>query len=209
MNQVRINVKTDRWTCPAKCKDYEVHPLQECKKFINSYNAKQWHVLRMNNICFRCLSAGHMCSRCPEGEEIPDPALTAGSDLHPILMASHSPFPRAKKLTVHGGVATGTAGGGEWPVRLPVQEVMLTDGQSVTLMFDSGSQVTLISREAAERINATVIGSSGIEIIGIGRGRSQQENLYRVDLKGITGDSLEIEAHGISNLAVPIVDYNL
>ena len=37
-----------------------------------------------------------------------------------------------------------------------------------TAMFDTGSQVTMISREGAETIDATEIGSSTLEIIGIG-----------------------------------------
>ena len=39
VNQVRAKVKVDRWTCPAKCRDYELHPLQECKRFTNSSKA--------------------------------------------------------------------------------------------------------------------------------------------------------------------------
>ena len=49
----------------------------------------------------------------------------------------------------------------------------MQNGSKVNVLYDSGSQVTLVTQELADRLNFSRARKSNIEVVGIGEGVSQ------------------------------------
>ena len=78
----------------------------------------------------------------------------------PVPAESTPGDPVPEKIQVHGGVASLAAMGKSWPVLLPAQRLIAAKGASFMVMFDSGSQITLVTRECADFLNAKAVGIS-------------------------------------------------
>ena len=58
------------------------------------------------------------------------------------------------------------------PVMVPAQVILDPSGDQYTVMFDTGSQITLITKDCAMRLGAKEIGESTLVILGIGNGQA-------------------------------------
>ena len=56
---------------------------------------------------------------------------------------------------------------------VPAQVIRSEKGQHHNIMFDTGSQITLIAQECAKALGAKEIGESTLVIIGLGNGRAR------------------------------------
>jgi hypothetical protein len=197
--------KNGKFTCPAKCKVENRHELEGCEKFRKCSNPKQWGIIRKNNLCLACFSADHFVSSCPglaggESAGVGQPA-----QLHPLLVASSLPSTQYRtvcgRMTSHHKSKNGVA-------YVPMQEVVAINGMSANLMIDGGSQVSLISAEAATRLGALIIDDSHIKVEGIGGGVSFPDKLCRVSIRADKGTIFVITAHIVKELRVPAMDYD-
>ena len=76
------------------------------------------------------------------------------------------------------------------------------------VMFDSGSQITLITRECADFLNAKAVGISCVEVIGIGCGKTNPDQMFEVPVYDTHGNLTEFIAHGVPELSVTIAPYD-
>ena len=67
-------------------------------------------------------------------------------------------------------------------------------------MFDTGSQITLITKDCAMRLGAKEIGESTLVILGIGNGRALPYKVYEITLSSISGEPVTFRAHSVSEL---------
>ena len=73
------------------------------------------------------------------------------------------------------------------------------------VMFDSGSQITLVTRKCAKSLNAKAVGISCAEVIGIGCGKtSPPDQIFEVPVYDTHGNLTDFAAHGVPELNVVI-----
>ena len=137
----------------------------------------------------------------PELPEVPAVPMPVSAETTP-----DDPMPA--KMQVHGGVASLAAMGKSWPVLLPAQRLVAANGASFMVMFDSGSQITLVTRECAEFLNAKAVGISCVEVVGIGCGKTNPDQIFEVPVYDTHGNLTEFLAHGVPELSVAISPYD-
>jgi hypothetical protein len=76
-------------------------------------------------------------------------------------------------------------------------------------MYDSGSEVTIVSNKAARLLRAGKFGKSNIEITGVGGGVTHPDWVFSIDFPGIDGDRLNVLAHGINGLGIHVEQQDL
>ena len=76
------------------------------------------------------------------------------------------------------------------------------------VMFDSGSQITLISKDCARRVEARLVGQSTVQIIGIGKGRTSPHQVVEVVLPGQEGKPISFRAHSVPELEVDVARHD-
>ena len=81
------------------------------------------------------------------------------------LLASLQLLYKGKPITA-GYVSSAMAGTGS-PVMVPAQAIKNEEGKHHNLMFDTGSQIKLITRECAKDLGAKEVGESTLIILGL------------------------------------------
>ena len=104
-------------------------------------------------------------------------------------------------------MASLAAMGKSWPVLLPAQRLVAANGVSFMVMFDSSSQITLVTRECAELLNAKAVGISCVEVMGIGCGKTSPDQIFEVPVFDTHGNLTEFTARGVPELSVVISPY--
>ena len=110
--------------------------------------------------CFSCLNKGHSIRDCQKGE----------GEMNWLLASPQEPF-RGKPISA-GCISSAVAGTGS-PVMVPAQVILSKEGLHHNVMFDTGSQITLITQECVKALDAKEIGESTLVILGIGNGQSR------------------------------------
>ena len=151
-------VIAQRFKCAAKCSNIEIHSLQECRSFEEASLAKHWKIVKRYDRCFLCLGSGHCAEDCVE----------VGDRQHEDCVGSHHPLlhqqTKLKRQLVEAG-ATSYSRSQQYRI---VQSLYMQDGSKINVLFDSGSQVTLITQELAVRLNLSRAWKSNIEVVGLG-----------------------------------------
>ena len=109
--------------------------------------------------CYKCLNKGHESSVCPFPRE---------EEVHPLISIKkvRKPQPISAGCVSAASTSTGSPG------MVPAQVILDLSGDRYTVMFDTGSQITLITKDCAMRLGAKEIGESTLVILGIGNGRA-------------------------------------
>ena len=104
----------------------------------------------MEDRCLSCLNTGHALRDCKKGKK-----------MHKLLASLQLLF-KGKPITA-GYVSSAMAGTGS-PVMVPAQAIKNEEGKHHNLMFDTGSQIKLITRECAKDLGAKEVGESTLII---------------------------------------------
>ena len=91
---------------------------------------------------------------------------------------------------------------------VPAQVILDLSGDRYTVMFDTGSQITLITKDCAMRLGAKEIGESTLVILGIGNGRALPYKVYEITLSSISGEPVTFRAHSVSELKIEVANYD-
>ena len=174
--------------CLAKCRQNESHDLTNCDTFLTLPNGTKWKIIRRNRLCHVCYSSAQKSGRCADHQE-------------------------EKQLVSCSGEAHTEEEGRKWvnanPVMLQAQEINLSDGSLCVALFDTGSQITLITEYFAKLNKLDRIGDSKIVVHGIGEREVLPGGKYEVPLRKRNGDVLRVVAHGVDRIvsALPMIDW--
>ena len=91
---------------------------------------------------------------------------------------------------------------------VPAQVILDPSGDRYTIMFDTGSQITLITKDCAMRLGAKEIGESTLVILGIGNGRALPYKVYEITLSSISGEPVTFRAHSVNKLKIEAANYD-
>ena len=172
-------------SCPM-CKSKDHNTLARCGEFLKLDSAGRYSAVRNNSVCYNCLSAGHQVSKCNSSftckyckkkhhtllhrestsgaatEEFQDDG-DAPVGLAAIKSTASITAPGAKTKTKKGSIVFLCT------VQLPCIDAG-GNKQFLRAMLDTGSQVNVISADAAEKLQLP-LQASDISIRGVGAGR--------------------------------------
>ena len=74
------------------------------------------------------------------------------------------------------------------------QVILDPSGDRYTVMFDTRSQITLITKDCAMRLGAKEIGESTLVILGRGNGQALPYKVYEITLSSISGEPVTFRA---------------
>ena len=139
--------------CVEGCSNPLLHPLEECEYFLRLSVSKRRELSRNGKRCYKCLNRGHESNDCliPQEEEV-----------HPLIAKKKvsEPQPISEGCVSAASTSTGS------PVMVPAQVILDPPDDQYTVMFDTGSQITLITKDCVMRLGAKEIGESTLVILG-------------------------------------------
>ena len=91
---------------------------------------------------------------------------------------------------------------------VPAQVILDPSGNRYTVMYDTGSQITMITKDCARKLGAKEIGESTLVILGIGNGRALPYKIYEITLTSISGEPATFRAHSVSELKIEVANYD-
>ena len=94
------------------------------------------------------------------------------------------------------------------PVMVPAQVILDPSGNRYTVMYDTGSQITMITKDCARKLGAKEIGESTLVILGIGNGGALPYKIYEITLTSISGEPATFRAHSVSELKIEVANYD-
>jgi len=197
-----------RFCCPAECQRNVAHRLQDCPAFIEMSVRQRWRVAKKDRRCYRCLSAGHPMDECDDFTELCKESDPICNYHHELLHVTKDHEVEDDRVVVSAGVASGQQVK-DCPSLLPAQKVDIKGGSTATVMYDSGSQVTLVDNKFAKKSNLKVVEKSNIIVNGMAGGNFAPENVYEVSLKKFDGGTELVKAHGVARIMSDLPEQNL
>jgi hypothetical protein len=95
------------------------------------------------------------------------------------------------------------------PVQLVIQEVKIEGRPNCVVMYETGSQSTVILNSYAKEANLKKVGVSNVCVRGMGGGTVEPDNLYEVPLVEREGGVTKIKAHGVKEIVGELPTLNL
>ena len=137
--------------CFEGCSNPLLHPLEECEYCMELPVTNRRELCCNGRKCYKCLNRGHESSDCPFPRE---------EEVHPLISIKKVSRPQPISAGCVSAASTSTGS----PVMVPAQVILDPSGDQYTVMFDTGSQITLITKDCAMRLGAKDIGESTLVI---------------------------------------------
>ena len=212
----RARIAKDRDACKA-CQGIKCEELKKCSMYLSLNTCKRLAIVKNNLYCYLCLSKCHMLRDCTCGQPL-CPINDCNEIFHPLL--HWHKVPRMQRRPVEadkgggdepmdGREAVHACSGIEGATLLPSQTIMAGNGQRFNVLYDTGSQVTLISESCAKLLGAKRVGTSNLEVTGVGLGKTCPKDIFEITLTSREGDPYEILAHGVETLSIKLPETDL
>ena len=185
--------------CTGKCwlHDVDGHEIYNCGKFKSLNSESRLEAAKSRGICFKCLGGYHLARNCTSGSQC---SVKTGNETcsryhHPLLHDAWSHNGSDNASNVHNCkgnralFAIGTAS---------------CEGRPVSILYDSGSDTTLIRHERAPELG---LDGKTITMNMIKVGNDEDSFVtkeYRVSLQDKDGNIVEITAIGIYEISTRI-----
>jgi hypothetical protein len=149
-------------------------------------------VVLKRKLCQFCLESTHRRSQC-----------TVESDFHHTLQrqdTNHNEptFVQREVITAPSLVLAEVTEVS--PVQLVVQEVKMEGRPNCVVIYNTGSQSTLVLNSHAKKANLKKVGVSNVYVRGMGGGTVEPDDLYEVPLVEREGGVTKIKAHVVKEL---------
>ena len=190
------------------------HKSEECSEVIAPHNRK--NILMKSDKCFICLRVGHTSFKCfskakcknfkgrhhvaicsaNSSSNCPDPAPA-------INRETQAEAASASSLNVHAtSWVSSTASSG---VKVALQTALAyVNGVKMRILFDTGSQKTFISKNAASRLSVVPVRNEKLGIKAFGRSEAEIEkrDVYELIMCPVfAGESVTIEAYEVCEIS--------
>ncbi len=213
--RTRDSETDSQWQCKVLTCAETCHPLIACQQFRLLPAQERWDVVPLNSLCKGCLTPGHGTTvrACPFRGELDD--LCAGYKCkqahHQLLHVSGRPglsrHPRpgqadaASKQRDAQAVAAAVQLEPQPPVQLVTQRIRTAAGRPCITFWDTGSQVTLITHEAAKDMGLKPIPGPPLNLMGVGNSQKTRSTVrYKIPLVDTGGRTVEVAAYGIGHI---------
>ena len=186
------------------------HTTEQCREFIDKTVQEKKSLLAKNRACFRCFEK-HMRKDCQANDACKNCGLTNHHTLMcnpPKGTSGNSNADKTKSADVDYVEATGCHASkkSHSTVLFPIMSTKVVGtAQQVSLFFDSGSNTTYITHEAAKRVKADRIGQVKLNITAVGNVETAYYTTqYKVKL--VTKDQavVNVVAYGLEEITGPV-----
>jgi len=200
------NVATSGKTVTCFIHPEGTHQLESCRKFNELSIEDKYGILKEHHACYRCLKKhprgkchGKRCNNCSRnnhhillcrGNTAVDKSSKDSSDSITSITSNHC--------------QTGTS-------LLPIQNLTLFGSpKTLTVFFDGGSNASLITHQAAQRLKAKKVRSLTLDLTITGNIETQHDtSVYEILLKSSVGTPVSILAYGLEQITGEIDQLNL
>jgi hypothetical protein len=183
--------------CQVRCREKQDHMLSNCPNYLSLNLGQRWEVVLKRKLCQFCSEADHRCAQCPREK-----------DFHYTLqreeMQVHYRTTYSKKAVAATAAPLEIA-----PVQLVVQEVKVQNGPKCVVMFDNGSQATLVLNSFAKNAQLKRVEDSNISVRGIGSGMVQPNGMYELSMVKLTGGTVKVKAHDVDHVVGELPNLDL
>ena len=181
--------------CFKGCDNPSPHPESECEYYLGLSVSKRRDLCHKWRRCYKCLAKGYDYGECQSALE---------EEVHPLLSIRKSGKPDPISAGYVSVALTSTGS----PVMVSAQVILDPSGDQYTVMFNTGSQITLITKDCATKLGAKEIGDSIVVILGIRNGRALPYKIYEVTLISTSGEPVTFRAHSVSELKIEVAEYD-
>jgi hypothetical protein len=112
-------------------------------------------------------------------------------------------YSRESVVLENGAVVVGTAASGSVPIRLMIQSIKVNNGSNMRVMWDCGSQVSLITHACA-KMEQMASSKTNLHIKGVGQASCRSSLIYAVPLEDKDGNVVFLKAYGVDVLTSPV-----
>jgi len=177
------------------------HSTETCRKFSSLSNEDKYSLLKQHHACFRCLRKhprskcqGEKCSQCKRNNHhtlLCRDNSNKNSTSHKSSQDSSAPQSFVSSSHCKSGSSL-----------LPIQDVSLfRSSKIITVFYDSGSNASFITHDAARRCRAKRIRSIMLDLTTTGNVESQYStHIYEVTLRSTSDSPITILAYGLSEI---------
>jgi len=174
----------------------QFHQLSTCLKFKKMTRFARYELVRKWNLCRCCLSKGHWANRCDQ-----KPCSRCNQRHHLLLhREEQSVVPMEKAREITGAAANHVSQVGMEEILLPTVQVLVMDyyGQLVAIraLMDSGSQITIISENCAQRLKLKRNGDR-MELNGIGGGTTKSRGRVSIIMMSEKDPTFKLTAQAV------------
>jgi hypothetical protein len=208
-----------QWRCKVLTCAETCHPLIACPQFLLMPAKERGDLVALFSLCKGCLTPGHGITvlACPFRDELD--GLCAKPKCrqahHQLLHVEGKPSPRqhhqpGQDTAVskqHGAqvVATAVQLDHQPPVQLVTQRIRTAAGRSCVTFWDTGSQVTLMTHEAAKDMGLKPIPGPPLNLMGVGNSQKTRSTVrYKIPLVDTGGRTVEVAAYGMGHIMDPL-----
>ena len=145
------------WICGLQCSDRKFHYYPYCHNFNKLTVDEKSKIVELHNLCILCIKGSHSLSNCKSKNDPSNLCKVCNKEHHWLLHGAtvhgvtlHASFSAATTNGHHG--KTGNSSSGSGMVLLKVQYVPVKKSPNCLLLWDDGSQVSLITFSFADRI---------------------------------------------------------
>jgi hypothetical protein len=178
-----------RRVCQVRCREKTDHSLADCPKYLSLDLGHRWEVILKRKLCQFCLDAGHRRSQCP-----------SETDFHHTLQRQdthhYKPTYVQKKVIAASPLVPVEV----TPVQLAIQEVKVAGRPDCVVMFDSGSQSTVVLNSYAKEAGLRKVGISNVYVKGMGGSMMEPDKIFEVPLVKRGGEVAKVYAHGVKEI---------
>lgn len=176
------------------------HDIMDCYKFRNMNSKNRFEMAKAHGICFKCLRGYHSARNCNSGklcDVIVEGQGSCNWNHHSLL------HPEIRKGTLHNAVS------GKACTALLNVSVVYSRNQPVNVLWDSGSDVSLITHRMARKLGlkGRDISLSMVKVGNVIEHQSSKE--YCVPLMDKAGRVWDIDVIGINEISTTIKEVDL
>ena len=208
-----------QWRCKVPTCSESYHPLEQCQLFLQMSAEERGELVALSDLCRGCLTQGHgikaqtclfrnelksLCAwpKCKEahhqllhvdGEQSRCPHQYLGGD----AAAAKQRYAQAAAAVAHDAHQP--------PSQLMVQRIATKAKKSCLTLWDTGSQVSLTTHEAARGMRLEPIPGPPLNLKGVGDSQRTRSTVrYKIPLFDTGGRMKEVTAYGIDHIMAPI-----
>ena len=173
------------------------HAIASCDHFAKMTHDEKLSVMRKVGACFNCLQTGHIAKDCAE-----NPRCTVFSS-GKVCGKRHHPLLHRQSNTENKRIAIYNAQMKDDPALLAISTILCND-QLVTVLWDSGANISLITHSAAKRLN--LLGSNtDLSIVKVGNQPAiLNSKKYTVPLIDLDKNVWNIDAYGMDEITTDL-----
>jgi hypothetical protein len=208
-----------QWRCKVLTCAETCHPMIACQQFCLMPAKERWDLVALYSLCKGCLTPGHGITvrACPFRDELDGLCVRPRCKQahHQLLHVEgklgprrhHQPGQATAASKQHDAqvLAAAVQLDHQPPVQLVTQRIRTAAGRPCVRLWNTGSQVTLMTHKAAKDMGLKPIPGPPVNLVGVGNSQKTRSTVrYQIPLVDTGGRTVEVAAYGMGHIMDPL-----